>query len=191
MVDKNVVFSHSHRCYHRFANAFQRVLFYSWNERLIGQTTQTPALTCSENNLTITITDSPSSHSAWRSSSNCFLSFCNQNSSRNTSDCRLSLMPCFDYRTANNRSYCAPGSLCSLLEPCNNITGECSSNMSICVVNSCCIPQAVCLPLYLTNLCSSQNDISEFNQWSRLREMRWVNFANFYSSTVKKHKISF
>lgn len=105
---------------------------------------------------------SSSSHSAWQSSSNCQLLLCNQNSSNNNDSCRLSSTPCFDYRTANNTSYCAPGTLCSLLEPCNNITGGCSSNMSVCIMNSCCMPQAVCLPLFLTNLCLSRNNTSEY-----------------------------
>jgi hypothetical protein len=68
------------------------------------------------------------------------------------------MTPCFNYRTANNISYCAPASLCTILEPCNNVTRGCSSNTSVCVINSCCTPAAVCLPLIWTELCPSIND---------------------------------
>ena len=127
-----------------------------WIPISLGQTTQSPEAFCSENNLTMRISSSSSPHSAWQPLSNCSLSSCRQNSSRNAGDCRLSSMPCFDYRTANSTSYCAPGSLCSLLEACNNVTGGCSSSTSVCVVNSCCSPQAVCLPMMMINLCSTQ-----------------------------------
>ena len=91
-----------------------------------------------------------SSHSAWNSSSTCSLQQCYANPDTNSS-CRSSVTPCFDYRMSNNNRYCAPGILCSILLPCNN--GTCPSTSSICVVNSCCSPQAVCLPLFATNYC--------------------------------------
>lgn len=91
-----------------------------------------------------------SSHSAQDSSSNCSLLSC----INNNNSCRSPETPCFDYRTINNESYCAPASICSILESCNNITGECSSDTSVCIVNSCCLTKSVCLPLMWTSLCS-------------------------------------
>ncbi|CAF0837958.1 unnamed protein product [Adineta steineri] len=80
--------------------------------------------------------------------------FVNSNNNNNNS-CLSSSTPCFDYRTTNNISYCAPGILCSILETCNNITQTCSSNNSICIVNSCCSSKAVCLPFSATQICKS------------------------------------
>lgn len=91
-------------------------------------------------------------HSGWNPASNCSLQQCHLSSNTNSS-CLLSDTPCYDYRTLNGSRYCAPGILCSLLEPCNNITYTCASNSSVCVVNSCCSPYAVCLPLSVTNFC--------------------------------------
>ncbi|CAF1210446.1 unnamed protein product [Adineta steineri] len=117
----------------------------------IGQTTQLPNYSCSENNASIQFTLSSSFHSAWNPISNCSLQQCNTSLNDNN-NCLLSSTPCFDYRTINNISYCAPGILCSILERCNNITHTCSSNSSVCVFNSCCSPQAVCLPLLATQM---------------------------------------
>ncbi|CAF4534019.1 unnamed protein product [Rotaria socialis] len=80
------------------------------------------------------------------------------NNNNSSSTCRTSLTPCYDYHTVTNMSYCAPGGLCSLLEQCDNVTGGCASNSYVCVVNSCCPPQNVCLSLSWTSLCSSVND---------------------------------
>ncbi|CAF4099959.1 unnamed protein product, partial [Adineta steineri] len=119
-----------------------------------GQTTQLPNYSCSENNATIQFTLSSSSHSASNSTSSCSLQQCNT-SLNNNDNCRSSSTPCFDYRTINNISYCAPGILCSILERCDNITQTCSSNNSICVINSCCSSQAVCLPFLATRMCKT------------------------------------
>ncbi|CAF4077108.1 unnamed protein product, partial [Adineta steineri] len=119
----------------------------------IGQTTQLPNYSCSENNVSIQFTLSSSSHSAWNSTSNCSLQQCNVNLTNNINNCRSSSTPCFDYRTISNISYCAPAILCSILEECDNITQICSSNNSVCVINSCCSSQAVCLPLLATQIC--------------------------------------
>lgn len=98
-----------------------------------------------------------SNHSAENLISNCSVQKCN--GSNNTSGvCRSSSTPCFEYRAMNNISYCAPGILCTILEPCDNITYTCTSNQSICVVNSCCTSQAICLPLFATNFCKKGND---------------------------------
>ncbi|CAF3979030.1 unnamed protein product, partial [Adineta steineri] len=78
----------------------------------------------SENNATIQFTLSSSSHSASNSTSSCSLQQCNT-SLNNNDNCRSSSTPCFDYRTINNISYCAPGILCSILERCDNITQTC------------------------------------------------------------------
>ncbi|CAF1482448.1 unnamed protein product, partial [Adineta steineri] len=120
----------------------------------IGQTTQIPNYSCSDNNASIHFTLSSSSHSASNSTSNCFLQQCIVNSNNNNNSCRSSSTPCFDYRTINNISFCAPGILCSILERCDNITQTCPSNNSICIINSCCSSsQPVCLPLLATQVC--------------------------------------
>jgi len=67
--------------------------------------------------------------------------------------------PYFGYRALNNSNYCALNILWSILEPCNNITYGCTSNTSVCIINSCCSPQAVCLPLSLTSLYRAGNTI--------------------------------
>ncbi|CAF0832841.1 unnamed protein product [Adineta steineri] len=120
----------------------------------IGQTTELPNYSCSENNASIQFTLSSSSHSAWNSTSDCTLQQCNTSLNGNN-NCLLSSTPCFNYRTINNISYCAPGILCSILERCDNITQTCSSNNSVCVINSCCSLQAVCLPLLATQMCKT------------------------------------
>ncbi|CAF0921377.1 unnamed protein product [Adineta steineri] len=112
----------------------------------LGQTTQLPNYSCTENAVSTQFILSSSSHSAWNSTSNCTLQQCNTSMNDNN-NCLSSSTPCFDYRTINNISYCAPGILCSILERCDNITRTCSSNNSVCVINSCCSSQAVCLPL--------------------------------------------
>ena len=75
--------------------------------------------------------------------------------SKCNNDCCSLNTPCFDYRTIKNQSYCAPASRCSILESCDRNTGECRSNTSVCIVNSCCTPKTVCLPLSWTSLCPS------------------------------------
>ncbi|CAF1477256.1 unnamed protein product [Rotaria sp. Silwood1] len=117
-----------------------------------GQTTIAPNYYCNDNNDVVQFTLSPSPHSAWQPTLNCSLQQCNTSSNDNN-NCRSSSTPCYNYYTLNNVSYCAPGILCSILEPCDNITYNCASNTSVCVVNSCCSPQAVCLPLSSMNFC--------------------------------------
>ncbi|CAF3684658.1 unnamed protein product [Rotaria socialis] len=107
---------------------------------------------------TVEFTLSSSDHSASKPTLNCSLQKCNVSSNENT--CLSSTTPCFDYRTFNNISYCAPGILCSILEPCNNVTYNCASNTSVCVINSCCSPQAVCLPSASLDFCRSGKNTS-------------------------------
>ncbi len=126
-------------------------LFYYFYCQSLGQTTDPTSYTCNENNFNIRISRSTSPHSAFDNSSNCSLSQC----TNNNNSCLSSNAHCFGYRSINNQSYCAPGSLCSILEPCDNITGQCATNTSVCIVNSCCLPKTKCLPLSLINLCSS------------------------------------
>ncbi|CAF3489427.1 unnamed protein product [Rotaria socialis] len=123
-------------------------------------TTYASDYVCSLENSSVQFTLSNLAHSAWQPSANCALPLCitYSNNNNNSSTCRTSLTPCYDYRTATNMSYCAPGSLCSMLEQCDNVTGGCASNSYVCVVNSCCTPYNVCLPLSWTSLCSSVND---------------------------------
>ncbi|CAF0851436.1 unnamed protein product [Adineta steineri] len=139
-----------------------------------GQTTQPPNYSCSENNASIQFTLSSSAHSAWNSTANCALQQCNTSLNDNN-NCRSSSTPCYDYRTINNISYCALGILCSILERCNNITQTCSSNNSVCVINSCCSPQAVCLPFLAIQMCNTgwlytrdMNDARAYHTASRL-----------------------
>ncbi|CAF0885277.1 unnamed protein product [Adineta steineri] len=120
----------------------------------IGQTTQLPNYSCTENNASVQFTLSSSSHSASNPTSYCALQQCNTSLNGND-NCRSSSTPCFDYRTINNISYCAPGILCSILERCDSITQTCSSNNSVCVINSCCSSQAVCLPFLATYMCKT------------------------------------
>ncbi|CAF2132567.1 unnamed protein product [Rotaria magnacalcarata] len=107
-----------------------------------------------EKNVSVEFTLSSSPHSGSQPALNCSLTQCSSGSN-NPIDCLQSSTPCFGYRNINNMSYCAPGILCSILESCNNINYSCTSNTSVCVVNSCCSPQAVCLPVSLVNLCKS------------------------------------
>lgn len=114
--------------------------------------TEAYTFTCNQNTSSIGFSLLSTFHSAWNSTLNCTLSQCHVSSN---DSCRLSPTPCFDYRSVDDQSFCAPASLCSILESCDNITNTCSSNTSICIVNSCCQPRKVCLPLMFTQLCSS------------------------------------
>ncbi len=105
---------------------------------------------------------SSSPHSGLYSASNCSVQECNVSSSDNDS-CRSSSTPCYDYRSFSNISFCAPGILCSILETCDNITYTCASNTSLCIVNSCCSPQAVCLPVLSTTFCKGGTDALQSN----------------------------
>ena len=111
---------------------------------------------CSTSDRDIRFDLSSSGHSARQPSSNCSLAVC---ATTSNNACLISSTPCFDYRTSSNVRYCAPGSLCSILEVCDNRNWMCASDTSVCVVNSCCAPRAVCLPLAVTNLCSTSNQI--------------------------------
>lgn len=109
---------------------------------------------CTNNDSNVEFSYSSLSHSAWEPRNNCSLSRCNI-SSIIFNACGSLSTSCFDYRTINNTSICAPAIQCSLLEPCDNITNECTSNTSVCVINSCCSTSGVCLPLSATSFCSS------------------------------------
>ncbi|CAF0882767.1 unnamed protein product [Adineta ricciae] len=117
-----------------------------------GQTTLSPNYSCLKNNADVEFTLSISAHSASNPSSSCSVQQCNI-TTFDSSNCRRSPTPCFYYYTINNSSYCAPAIQCSLLELCDNVTNSCSSYDSICIVNSCCSPSAVCLPLLTTKFC--------------------------------------
>ncbi|UJR17490.1 hypothetical protein I4U23_004385 [Adineta vaga] len=118
-----------------------------------GQTTEPPNYVCNEHDNSVEFTTSSSNHSAWDLTSNCFLQEYQKCSHTNNS-CRSLSTPCFDYLTVNNTIYRTPAILCSILVPCDNITYTCASTTSVCVVNSCCSPRTVCLPLFLTNFCT-------------------------------------
>lgn len=90
--------------------------------------------------------------------SNCFLQQCLLSANINDS-CRSTTAPCYDYRTYDNTSFCAPGILCSILETCNNTNYSCSSPDFVCVVNSCCSQPTICIPIAWTNFCILGNDL--------------------------------
>ncbi|CAF4431854.1 unnamed protein product, partial [Rotaria sp. Silwood2] len=115
------------------------------------QVTQQNEYYCTENDDSFRMLDSSSPHSASQPNTNCALQRCDVNWN-SSNPCRAESIACFDYVTQNNTHYCAPGVLCSVLEPCNGFT--CASNTAVCVVNTCCSPQAVCLPVSLKNFCS-------------------------------------
>ncbi|CAF4102548.1 unnamed protein product [Adineta steineri] len=142
------------------------LFFIIFLSSVTGQTTELPDYSCDENDVSIQFALLSSSHSAWNSISNCSLQQCNI--SLNGSDnCLSSSTPCFDYRTINNISYCAPAILCSILESCDNITQTCSSNDSVCVINSCCSSQAICLPLLATHMCERASTSTSTSSTSR------------------------
>jgi len=80
-------------------------------------------------------------------------------------NCRRGQTPCFDYRTTNNTSICAPAITCSILESCNHTGFNCSTTSSVCIVNSCCSSQAVCIPIEWINFCQS-------GQWRLMNTMQ-------------------
>lgn len=87
-----------------------------------------------------------------RLSSKCSVPACTHSSLFN---CVSNENLCYNFQTTNGTNFCAPASSCELLDLCDG-NGDCLSNTSICIVNSCCI-QPRCLPLILINLCSSNN----------------------------------
>lgn len=119
----------------------------------LGQVPSTSSQSCRVNSAAFDFSPTSSNHSAWQPATNCSLSQCSSSFSLNN-NCRSSSTPCFDYRTVNNTSVCAPAVLCSLLEPCNNITNQCASDNFVCIINSCCTTQAVCLPVSAASLCT-------------------------------------
>ncbi|CAF1576399.1 unnamed protein product [Rotaria magnacalcarata] len=138
----------------RFAIPSMFIIYFSC---VHAQTTVAPNYYCYEKEDVIQFTLSSLPHSAWQPTLNCSLQQCNESPTDNN-NCRSSSTPCYDYHTHNNISYCAPGILCSILEPCNNITYTCASNNSACIVNSCCLLQAVCVSLSWINICTSSTD---------------------------------
>ncbi|CAF2171415.1 unnamed protein product [Rotaria magnacalcarata] len=146
--------------------------------RIQGQTTQVPTYSCRETNHEAIFTLSQSFHSGWNLRSECSLPICGVVSS--SADCRSSSTPCFSYRTVTNETFCAPAILCSLLKPCNNSAYTCSSDRSVCIITSCCVPQAVCLPLPLTDFC--------ILAWSNTGSMTNIRYGHT-SSVLKNGKV--
>ncbi|CAF4268943.1 unnamed protein product [Rotaria socialis] len=142
------------------------------------QTTQVPTYSCRETNHEAVFTLSQSFHSGWNLRSLCSLPICGAVS--NSNDCRSSSTPCFSYRTVTNETFCAPAILCSLLEPCDNNAYTCSSYSSVCIITSCCIQQAVCLPLSLTDFC--------ILGWSNTGNMTNIRYGHT-SSVLKNGKV--
>ena len=122
----------------------------------LGQTTtQSSSYTCPVSDVTaqFSAVTSTYSHSAIDIQASCSIAQC-----QSTGDsCRNSQTSCFYYQTQNNVGYCGPAVDCSILQPCND---TCSSNQSVCVMNTCCQPAGRCLPLYLTTLCPMTSKFS-------------------------------
>ena len=130
------------------------LLLYSF---LLGVSTiQSSNYTCRETAVNIQLSVAQSNHSAWQPATACARSPCDVISDDETS-CRSYSAPCFAYQSPNYGRICAPAFVCSVLEPCNQTTFTCSSNASICVTDSCCSPQAMCLPWTSLKLCLSVN----------------------------------
>ena len=139
------------------------IFYLKKNKLSLGQNTEAPSYSCDQSDKTFVFTASEQNHSAWHSA-NCSLQQC-QLSPNNSSTCYSSSTTCFQYRLPDNSPFCAPGVLCSILEPCDSIMHTCSSINSICVINSCCSQQAVCLPWSLANFCMlSKNNIFAENE---------------------------
>ena len=130
-----------------------------WSLFVIDSLGQTSNNTCQRDDYSIGFGLPSSVHSAYNPSTNCFLSQC----SNQSDSCRPSPTLCYIYRSPDNQTYCAPGSLCEIVEFCNTSSYRCSSNTSVCILNSCCSPKAICLPLVWTTLCPK---ISKFAIWS-------------------------
>lgn len=130
---------------------FFSLLFTFYYEKQSGQTTTARDNHCIEMNNEIEFSQSSLPHSEYQFVLNCSLAKCSLNSNGNNS-CKSSSTPCFDYRSYDNNSYCAPGVLCDILETCNNITRSCANGV-IGIVKSCCSPRAICLPLIATSFC--------------------------------------
>ncbi len=138
----------------RFVSLHLFIYYCHNHERYLGLVTQAPDYVCSDNSRDVKFTLSVLDHSGENLATNCSVSKCAINAS-SVSSCRSSSTPCFDYRTFSNISVCAPAVDCSILASCDNITKTCTSNTSVCIVNSCCSQQAVCLPLSSTTFCST------------------------------------
>jgi hypothetical protein len=126
------------------------------NKSNLGKLTSASDFVCQESDRDVNFNLSVANHSASQLTSNCALSRCDVISNDENS-CFSSSAPCFAYLTPSNATLCAPGIICSLLEPCNNANFSCASSSSVCVVNSCCSPQHVCLPFFSMNYCVSPN----------------------------------
>ena len=153
-----------------------------------GQTTMTPNYQCTDDGQTAQFTFSTSSHSASSPLSNCSLSQCANGPIVNTG-CRSSSTPCFEYRSTNNTIVCAPAVQCSILEPCDNLTFACSSNTSMCVINSCCSTQAICLPVKATYFCRSGIRLRCRTGWSLISLSRVVIHWKHECWTILAHSI--
>ncbi|CAF1415661.1 unnamed protein product [Adineta ricciae] len=142
---------------------------------LKGRTIALASSSCASQSNNVEFTLSTASHSASNPTSSCSLQQCITTSANNQT-CSLSPTPCFNYRTTNNISYCAPAIDCPVLQPCNNVTYSCASNDSVCIVNSCCSPIAVCLPLLTTNFCP--------RGWSMTGSMNVARYAHTASTLL-------
>lgn len=125
---------------------------------IAGQSSYNHSYSCSaEDNRVEFSLSSFLNHTAENPTTNCSMLECQNLSSNNITMCLVNVTPCYQYTTINNNSFCAPGALCSILTPCDNITRSCAQNSSVCVVNSCCEQGPVCVPLLWSSFCPASN----------------------------------
>lgn len=137
---------------------------------------------CTTNSIDVKFTYSYAYHSAWNPTLTCALSQCIVNRTTNGS-CRSNSTLCFSYRLINNQSICAPPIDCSILEPCDNLTHQCQSTSSVCVINSCCSTNAVCVPSIATSFCESSRDYILWTMDNTLNDLEQKYVGNNLNST--------
>ncbi|CAF1368622.1 unnamed protein product [Rotaria sp. Silwood1] len=95
-----------------------------------------------------------------------------------------SIPTCYKLRTSTNGTICVPQGTCRLFDACINGT-RCASNLTTCVVNSCC-PVPICMPLALANLCdqSTSTGIGSATQTRLCPNATWnQNYITLFNST--------
>ncbi|CAF4808883.1 unnamed protein product [Rotaria socialis] len=107
------------------------------------------------------------------------LSGCNAPVCSFPGDSSITCTPCYGFQTANGKNVCAPAVDCSLFDRCINGT-SCSSNSTVCVVNTCCL-SPVCLPIFLNSTCYT-GQISAYS--TTIAAASTVPLSQSYSTTL-------
>ncbi|CAF3694379.1 unnamed protein product [Adineta steineri] len=93
-----------------------------------------------------------------RYSSSCSVPLCTpSNENSRNRDCSPDSV-CYRFLTNLDQSFCAPRIDCSMFEPCMGDDNHCSSNLSVCIVNSCC-PTSICMPFALNHSCTDDQSM--------------------------------